>query len=484
MISNEKKLRQTIGIDKTAAVQDAEREEEQLRDELRELRDKEARVSKEHKEHKLTWNKGNKTLRNSSKTIEKLLDTIDAIKEEALVSEENVTIDTTDLEEDVKSAEDLIEELKEKEASVKEAIEETKPAIAEKKKEVDETTARNEKVLADLNKADEKLEEFVKSQAQRQASVDKKKKKVADAEEAFAKRKDEVDSATEKREEAINKARLMTFRRSQEKKKKEREAQQGDEDIEEEPAPLEPEEADLEAIEPVEGSTSPQKIKAKIERAQKSIEREKEKRQLTQKDPEVVLEQYMRAKKDLDDKMNQIETIKANVEQMIADSSARRKRWRQFRAHLVETTNNSFDEMLNKKGSSGELEFDHEGHSLNLIVQKDNKNETSQTKDVKALSGGERSFTTLALLLALGESLETPFRVMDEFDVFLDPVARKIALDNMVAAAKSLEHRQFIFITPQDLSNIKTDPMLKIHYMKPPARNSSGLQQTLPFQSP
>ena len=49
-------------------------------------------------------------------------------------------------------------------------------------------------------------------------------------------------------------------------------------------------------------------------------------------------------------------------------------------------------------------------------------------------SGGERSFVTLSLLLALGESLETPFRVMDEFDVFLDPRSRKIALQTMVSS--------------------------------------------------
>ena len=66
---------------------------------------------------------------------------------------------------------------------------------------------------------------------------------------------------------------------------------------------------------------------------------------------------------------------------------------------------------------------------------KDNGDGQSQTKDVKALSGGERSFTTLSLLLAIGESLETPFRVMDEFDVFLDPVARKIALTTLVSSA-------------------------------------------------
>ena len=48
-------------------------------------------------------------------------------------------------------------------------------------------------------------------------------------------------------------------------------------------------------------------------------------------------------------------------------------------------TNNTFDEMLNKKGSSGLIEFDHTDKQLNLIVQKDNRNENSQTKDVKAL---------------------------------------------------------------------------------------------------
>ena len=104
---------------------------------------------------------------------------------------------------------------------------------------------------------------------------------------------------------------------------------------------------------------------------------------------------------------------------------------------------------------------------------------------------------------------------MDEFDVFLDPVARKIALQTLVSiepvlpnrlslhanmpltpvqciflkvkVAKSMEHRQFIFITPQDVSNLRTDPKLKIFSMKPPAR-SNGIvggpqQQTLNFTS-
>ena len=41
--------------------------------------------------------------------------------------------------------------------------------------------------------------------------------------------------------------------------------------------------------------------------------------------------------------------------------------------------------------------------------------------DTMQLSGGEKTFTTLALLIAIGQVMETPFRVMDEFDVFMDP---------------------------------------------------------------
>jgi chromosome segregation ATPase len=73
-------------------------------------------------------------------------------------------------------------------------------------------------------------------------------------------------------------------------------------------------------------------------------------------------------------------------------------------------------------------------------------------RDTSTLSGGERSFTTLALLLALGEAVECPFRgklvyaslvpfsqelsfpcllVLDEFDVFMDAANRKVVLKSV-----------------------------------------------------
>ena len=41
-------------------------------------------------------------------------------------------------------------------------------------------------------------------------------------------------------------------------------------------------------------------------------------------------------------------------------------------------------------------------------------------QDMRSLSGGERSFSTLAFILALGSEIDACFHCLDEFDVFLD----------------------------------------------------------------
>ena len=62
------------------------------------------------------------------------------------------------------------------------------------------------------------------------------------------------------------------------------------------------------------------------------------------------------------------------------------------------------------------MDFNHTDGTLRLICQTDNFDATSLTEDVKQLSGGERSFATLCLLLALGHVIDTPFRILDEYD--------------------------------------------------------------------
>ena len=90
----------------------------------------------------------------------------------------------------------------------------------------------------------------------------------------------------------------------------------------------------------------------------------------------------------------------------------------------------------------------------------------AKDKDPKALSGGEKSFSTICLLLALWESIGCPIRCLgtftglpsrpsravvsfdahhlplDEFDVFMDAVNRRISMKMMVSIGRNIFPRQ------------------------------------------
>jgi chromosome segregation ATPase len=56
---------------------------------------------------------------------------------------------------------------------------------------------------------------------------------------------------------------------------------------------------------------------------------------------------------------------------------------------------------------------------FSLQVQPSKTVTTEGVKDLRSLSGGERSFSTVCFILALWEAMESPFRCLDEFDVFM-----------------------------------------------------------------
>ncbi len=153
------------------------------------------------------------------------------------------------------------------------------------------------------------------------------------------------------------------------------------------------------------------------------------------------------------------------------------KKWKKERSLIMRSASLFFDGHMQKRGSSGRLKFDLQRGDLSLEVQNDNSNVETRTNDVKMLSGGEKSYTTLALLLALGAGHDCPFRVMDEFDVFMDEVNRDLAIMELIDfGMEGPGHdKQFILLTPQNLTKkITPRPRIRVFKVDPPRGSNQG----------
>lgn len=82
-------------------------------------------------------------------------------------------------------------------------------------------------------------------------------------------------------------------------------------------------------------------------------------------------------------------------------------------------------------------------------------------------SGGERTFATIALIIALWNTMNAPFYSIDEYDVYMDNINRLATTDLLMTAIENCGH-QYIFLTPQDISHIKSAPNVKIVQLKEP----------------
>jgi hypothetical protein len=64
---------------------------------------------------------------------------------------------------------------------------------------------------------------------------------------------------------------------------------------------------------------------------------------------------------------------------------------------------------------------------------------------------------------------------IDEFDVFMDAVNRRISMKMMIDTANLSDRKQFILITPQDMTNVTVSGSVKVHRMTDPERGNGTL---------
>eukprot|EP00531_Pseudo-nitzschia_arenysensis_P017651 CAMPEP_0116143792 /NCGR_PEP_ID=MMETSP0329-20121206/15640_1 /TAXON_ID=697910 /ORGANISM="Pseudo-nitzschia arenysensis, Strain B593" /LENGTH=1209 /DNA_ID=CAMNT_0003639137 /DNA_START=160 /DNA_END=3789 /DNA_ORIENTATION=+ len=488
MISNTRRAKKTIGADVTAAINDAKNDYQSVNEELKVTKNDRDRLEREHTDHKTQWNSNKKALQKNEKEIDEATKKIENIKAEELASIDN-NIDTTIEEEDVAEAQAALDEIKENQRRAADEIKEKAPKIQEIRDNLAEITSRNQKILKDIEQAQKELSDYFREVEIQKQKIEKKREKYRQFEAIAEEYGKEIATKTKETNEYLRFARHIQYTKTRAAQNRKQRADNFEVDEMQIPENnADPTEEELEMIEipDLDQVESIQYYDDRIRLVNEKIEEEKERRLENGDDEPTAYAKYARALKTYEGKKKQIKEISSSVNHFYSDMDRRRKRWTEYRDTISDSSSSKFAEILNIKSSGGEIEFDHDDQTLNLIVQKDKDIEQSQQNDVKALSGGERSFTTISLLLAIGETLETPFRVMDEFDVFLDPVTRKKVIDQLVHVGTEMGHRQFIFITPQDVSNLTSSPTLKILQMKPPERQiiaGGHEQQTLDFSS-
>lgn len=155
----------------------------------------------------------------------------------------------------------------------------------------------------------------------------------------------------------------------------------------------------------------------------------------------------------------------------------RTKRWKLFRRQITARARGSFGYLLSERGFRGDLLIDHSNKMLDVSIEPNMMTVSDAGREAKTLSGGEKSFATICLLLAIWEAIASPIRCLDEFDVFMDSVNRGESVRMICENARRSVGRQFILITPQSMQNIQEKDDVTIYKMPDPERG----QQILPF---
>ncbi|XP_012727779.2 structural maintenance of chromosomes protein 6 [Fundulus heteroclitus] len=180
---------------------------------------------------------------------------------------------------------------------------------------------------------------------------------------------------------------------------------------------------------------------------------------------EQVIREYAEALALYKEKTNQVRDLRKFIDRLNNIMSDRQNRYKIMRRSLSVRCKLYFNNFLIKMNCCGSMIFDHNNETLSISVKPPGRDKDG-ARDMRSLSGGERSFSTVCFMLSLWEITESPFRCLDEFDVYMDMHNRRICLDLLLELTERQHLRQFIFITPLNTSNLPRTALIKIHHLR------------------
>lgn len=213
-----------------------------------------------------------------------------------------------------------------------------------------------------------------------------------------------------------------------------------------------------------------EEVKREIERITNQIRNAENRVGMTQEDITKLFEDTKAKHKEAEKKYEEIDKAISMLNESL------KSRWTALgyaKQDTCITADTDFKQSLRFRNFSGGLHFDFGKGTLSMLVKTTND---EQARNVDTLSGGEKSFSQISLLLATWRPMRSRIIALDEFDVFMDQVNRTIGT-KLIMSKLSVETRtQTIIITPQDIGKIANfnDPGIRIHKMRDPQRQSNS----------
>ena len=170
-------------------------------------------------------------------------------------------------------------------------------------------------------------------------------------------------------------------------------------------------------------------------------------------------EMYESYQKTFDEIAEKAKQVSINRDMALKELDVRKGVWRKGVEDLMTKVTEAFRENMDKIGAIGLVNLidvdDLENSGIELLVGFGGANPTALNYYTQ--SGGERSVSVVAFLLALQSSIVSPIRAVDEFDVHMDPRNREAFLRMIVERAKRDPSVSYICITPGQIPPVIED---------------------------
>merc|ERR1712228_859160 len=201
-------------------------------------------------------------------------------------------------------------------------------------------------------------------------------------------------------------------------------------------------------------------------------------------DPQEIRDKFAAIKPKYETHRERVDAVNRNVDETMLMLAHKKKQFDKMRQFVRESLSKSFCLIMRAQGHDGTLNVDYERKELSMNVHMLSHDGSKQIVNSATLSGGERSFTQVALIMALQKFSGAPFCIYDEFDVFMDSVNRGNSIKILLNAAlgnavdkkskdQCEETRQYIFITPNDVSPVIQQGranLIMIHRLRAPRK--------------